>query len=176
MAERAALLSSFLAVITVFVLLLVYALSFRETNVEIHYRLSDPTELDLRRSQIGTEAGSSVSLSFDYPVEKSKYSRLFKFWVIIRHPQGVKVRSERRYSEFGPMHYKSGCAFCVMKIQPEGRREFALYVEAEENTSYKGGSPITVGAYMAPCIQILRQICLRLIGALGSTEIDILAS
>jgi len=96
--------------------------------------------------------------------------------VKIEYPRGIKINSEALSSEFTRLNPNTSELTLIGDLDLlKGRREVELYVESEQDTSYRGNSPILVKVFIAPQYELIRKLLLTILNSHGFSKINILS-
>jgi hypothetical protein len=124
--------------------------------------------------------GDSIRLSIQKENECTNFEKILslfkcKLLLIIKYPRGISVTSEELGSEFIRANLKPSELTLVGDLNLlQGRREVKLYVEAEQDTSFRGNSPIFVKVYIGYQREIIRKLLAVFINNHGFSKVNIL--
>ncbi len=172
----------FLPLVVILLFLSCILFFLRGISIDVNYVLEERSNgLDLSMERIRGPAGDSVRLAIQKENECTKYDKILSFFkckllLIIEYPRGIKVTSEGLSSEFIRLDPKPSELTLIGDLGLlTGRREVKLYVEAENDTSYRGNSPILVKVYIGPQKEFIRKLLLIITNCHGFSKINILS-
>lgn len=172
----------FLWFVVLLIILLCILFFMRGILIDVNYVLeNDPNGIDLSMERIRGQDGDKMKLTIQKENECTTYDKILSFFkckllIIIKYPRGIKINSEGLSSEFARLNQKPTELTLIGDLNLlEGRREVNLYVEAEEDTSYRGNSPISIKVYIAPRSETIRKLLFTIINSHGFSKINILS-
>jgi hypothetical protein len=154
----------------------------RGISIDVNYVLDeDSNGLDLSMGRIQSQFGDNMRLIIQKENECTHYDKILSFFkckllVFVEYPRGIKINAEGLGSEFTRLN-PTPLEFVLIGDLDllNGRREVELYIEAEEDTSYRGNSPIFVKVYIAPQKESIRKLLLTILNSHGFSKINILS-
>lgn len=174
--------NSFLPFVIFMIFLSCILFFLRGISIDVNYVLEDgPNGLDLSMERIRGPSGDSMRLAIQKENECTKYDKLLSFFkckllLIIEFPRGIKITSEGLSSEFTKLNPRPSELTLVGDLSLlSGRREIELYVEAEQDTTYRGNSPIFVKVYIGWQTYFIRNLLFNITNSHGFSKINILS-
>ena len=168
------------AISLIFLLCILFFL--RGISIDVNYILSEESNrLDLSMGRIRSQFGDSLNLIIQKENECTKYDKILSFLkckllVIIEYPKGIKINSEGLSSEFTKLTPSASELTLMGDLDLlKGRRRIELYIESEQDTSYRGNSPILVRVFIAPKYNHIRKLLLTILNSHGFSKINILS-